>query len=354
MPAEDCVWHCAVVVSVAVVVCCVWARSSSAAVSDPTLHATFYEGHLRPHPRLHAAPSPRRDASPDSEFVYVKRLDEPIAALNGLRARDWVYDRPLIVLHDTDPARDALERLHASRSSCALVYDGAGTLAGVLDLLDVVRCGLRGLLGSAAAPPVRTLIRTCTVAPDTLSLGDLCRHLRAGARHIAIASSTTTTHQIVSQRAVAQALYDIAQSDDCLRRQLTSSSAATAGFVRDVIACDAAGTARAAFVSMATYGITSLPVCDQSHAVGVISATDILYSRHDDARLDENVMEYILHSREDAGVLRNPRCVVSCVPSASLHSVLETMLRTRVHHVYVLDGQKPRGVISFVDILRCV
>jgi predicted transcriptional regulator len=112
--------------------------------------------------------------------------------------------------------------------------------------------------------------------------------------------------------------------------------------------------ARDAFEKMAAYGITSLAIVDENFtAQGVISATDILYVRHDPEHLDLELTAYVSLSRAETGA-REANVVVSCTASDNFKDILRTMLHHNVHHVYVLDDEdRPCGVVSFLDILRC-
>lgn len=289
----------------------------------------------------------------DADFVCVHRPhDNPIEALAGKTAADWVYDRTIITLSENDPAIHALETLHSNKSSCALVYDSTKQrLLGVLDLMDVVRYTLRGV--GEVMPPVRQLLRTCTIASSASSLNDVCAQLRSGARYIAIPGDKPDVHQIVSQRAIAQALFEISSYDQILRRKLDIAVCDLSTPV--IMTCSEDKAARRAFEIMAMYGLVSLPVCNaQGDAVAVISATDILLARSDASVLDTPVVQYIAQSRVGSNNKRPATEVVACVPSDTLYAALTLMLENKVHHIFVLQGGCPTSVVSFVDILRIV
>ena len=112
-------------------------------------------------------------------------------------------------------------------------------------------------------------------------------------------------------------------------------------------------TARKAFQMMATYGITSLPICNtDGSACGVIAASDMLHASNE---LDLSVIEFVEYSRQRA---KNPRAALSivvCEEIDTLDTALSIMLENEVHHIYVLNiKQVPIGVVSFVDVLRCL
>ena len=223
--------------------------------------------------------------------------------------------------------------------------------------MSVGTCARHGTPPDDAPLSLRRLLRTCIIAPLTFSLNDVCRHLRAGSRHIAL-DAVDGTHQIVSQRAIAEALNDIASTDPKLHRTLETRAVNDASSERKIKYCLDTQTAREAFQIMAMYELTSIPICDSEtlSVCGVISATDILVCRKDPIRLlDLVVLSFVERSRSDLAVSRAPTCVVSCRQSNSLLDALKIMLENRVHHVYVLsDTGRAIGVVSFVDILRRV
>ena len=289
---------------------------------------------------------------PVDDFVCVRRYEDAIAPLTHILAADWVYDKPIVTIDENASAFDALASMHASRSSCAIVQSESKELLGVLALFDAVRYMLRG--SHLDGPTARGLLRLCIMAPPTLSLSDVCCHLRSGFRHVAIAKRDGT-HQIVSQRSVARALREFATTDPRILQPLRSSLATSHLPSWGAVMCAAdTWTARTAFESMAAYDVTSLPVCDsEGRALAVISASDILYARTDANRLADNVLAFVAASRASSEHAIPARKVVACTPAQTLEEALETMLDQSVHHIYVLDdGQRPLAVVSFVDILR--
>lgn len=292
------------------------------------------------------------------DFLQVKHYDAGVPALEGRTAGAWCYDKRLVSLHEGVSVSEALEAMHSARVTCALFYGSDGTLLGVFDTPDVVRYLLR-CDTAIQTTSARRVLRQCVVAPAHVSLSEVCKHLRAGLRYVAVCSDSGG-HQIVSQRAVAAALVEASGGDDAgslghvlsdkLVRDVLDES-------RHVVTCADTACAREAFVLMAAYGITSVPVVDHSgHACAVISATDVLYARRDaSARFDLNVLAYLAQSRSDAAVARPVHTIVSCSRDDDVLGVLRLMMHEEVHHVYVLDAYDvPTGVVSFVDLLKCV
>lgn len=286
-------------------------------------------------------------------FVCVKRFSNAIDSLARIAVHEWLYDRPLVRLFEDVNADDAIERIRSEGATCALVYDMEGTLLGVLEMTDIVRHMVSER--RAASEPIRGLLRICTIAPDTFSMDEVCQHLRAGVRHIAVASANGI-HKVVSQRAVAQALHEAASRcstlDAALKKPLCDCNIPS--FNR-VVRAQHTCTAREAFRNLLVHGITSLPVCDATGCVcGVISATDVLQV-DDGLSVDENVCDFVKRSRQRANITRAFGEIVNAGGQTTLGEALRIMLRQKVHHVYVLDDLlRAIGVVSFVDILNNV
>jgi CBS domain-containing protein len=49
--------------------------------------------------------------------------------------------------------------------------------------------------------------------------------------------------------------------------------------------------------------------------------------------------------------MRRP-AVVTVAPDASLLAVMETLVQSKVHRVYVVEHAKPVGVVTITDVLR--
>ena len=273
--------------------------------------------------------------------------------LSDLKASDWVYDRVIVRVRDSVTVREALGEMLAASAACALVYRGS-TLLGVMDTPDIVRHVLRATCLQTQS--VARVLRPCVVASASLTIADVCAHMSGGTRYVAIehTEGTERAHQLVSQRSLARRVFDALDASPRMRRVLESTTPDALPSFGRVITVHEDAPARAAFERMAAYSITSLPLVDAAGATrGVISATDVLYARHDATLLDANVVDFVTASRKDARNARDVECVVSCRPSDDMVIALRIMLHHRVHHVYVLDWDgRPLGVVSFVDILK--
>ena len=266
-------------------------------------------------------------------------------------ASEWTYDRILVRVYDKDTIANALQSMHTTQSDGVLVVDDGGKLLGVIDTLDAVRHLLRAKPSTA-----RNAVRLCTMVKGDTCLDDVYDMLCTGVRRIAI-EHDDGTHQIASQRSLAQALYEIAPyASPALKNAFTTKvRQADLGSRGCVWVVSKSASARRAFELMAAYDISSMPVCDEAErAIGVVSVTDALHAHSDVSLLDEPVLNFLAESRAAAGRAKATDLVVGCSDDDTMWDVLCVMLERRVHHVYVLEDGCPLAVVSFVDILRCL
>lgn len=285
----------------------------------------------------------------DTEFLKIKSYSNDITELKTMKAKDWIYDKEIISVYENMTVNEALESLTKNSGTCALVFDSESVLLGVMDTHDVLTYILRS--SSSMDSSAKKVVRRCVVADGDTSVSEVCKHLCNGLRYIAI--KHLDEYQIVSQRSIVTALYHASKEsekmNDILENTVYSSDIGTMG---SLITCTDTCSAKEAFELMAAYGITSLPIMSGSSVVGVISATDILYSRKNTDHLKENVLKYTEFSRIDAGISRDVSTVVSCAVNDKLATVLHTMMHEKVHHIYVMEGSDLKGVISFLDLLK--
>lgn len=286
----------------------------------------------------------------DNDFLKVKNYNNDISTLKNMKASDWIYDKELINVYENMSVTEALNTLQENSGTCALVYDSQKQLLGVMDTHDVLSYILRSsssLLESSA----KKIVRKCVIADGNISVNEVCKNLCNGFRHIAIKKEDD--YQIVSQRSLVEAIYHVSNENEdlsaILENTVEESGIGTRGIL---ISCKSENTAREAFQLMAAYSITSLPIINNESVCGVISATNVLYSRFDSYHMNLNVLEYIEKSRSEAGVYRDPSTVVSCTLDDTLMTVLQIMMYEKVHHIYILDSERLEGVISFVDLLK--
>jgi CBS domain-containing protein len=288
------------------------------------------------------------DESEDDTFLQIKEYNNEVEILKDSYAGEWCYDKTLIILSDDTTMNQALEKMHDTRSTCALLYT-EGSLMGILDTRDIVRFILRS--SSSMSSSAHKAVRRCIIASSNVSVNEICKHLCSGMRYIAVCS-TNGGHQIVSQRAMVSAIMNEYYANINLSQHLDDTPIPL-NCLKHLVCCNDNETAKKAFELMSAYNITSLPIIDQNgFARGIISATDILYTRKNLESINDSVITFVESSRADANVSRNANCIVSCKKNDTLISVLHTMIHEEVHHVYILEEDIPIGVVSFIDILK--
>lgn len=284
------------------------------------------------------------------DFLQVKIYDNDIDVLNEMKAEDWIYDKDVVKLNESMTVNQALEIMSNTKNTCALLYSNSQTLLGVLDTPDILSFLLR--TSASINSSARQLVRNCIVAPGHVSVNEICRHLCCGTRHIAVYKNYD--YQIVSQRAMVEAIFHAVNNDFVFQNVLSKTiSDVKIGTMKNIISCSDTFTTREAFELMSAYDITSLPILDgEQNVIGVISATDALYTRKDIQMLDKNIMDFMVESRKDADIDRGVDIIVSCNYQDTVIQILTQMMHEKVHHIYLLENNKLKGVISFVDILK--
>jgi CBS domain-containing protein len=130
--------------------------------------------------------------------------------------------------------------------------------------------------------------------------------------------------------------------------------------------------------------ISAAPVVDSSnHVIGMLSARDIARAERFDANEapppvngdrsmvetqtdeleDDSLNELVFFDRADYSPESGGGATVeewmnpdfaAVPPDRTLDEVCRIMLRNRVHHVPVVRGRKLEGIISTIDVVRCV
>eukprot|EP00824_Muranothrix_gubernata_P001978 TRINITY_DN1231_c0_g3_i1.p1 TRINITY_DN1231_c0_g3~~TRINITY_DN1231_c0_g3_i1.p1 ORF type:complete len:322 (-),score=59.93 TRINITY_DN1231_c0_g3_i1:516-1415(-) len=107
-----------------------------------------------------------------------------------------------------------------------------------------------------------------------------------------------------------------------------------------------------AFKLMAQSRVSAVAVVnDTGMLVGNVSAHDVETLHHDFSRLYLSVAQFVSKTRREREHVPD-EVVSTCRPHSTVREVVETMLRTGVHRVYMTDEQaQPLCVISVSDIL---
>jgi CBS domain-containing protein len=119
--------------------------------------------------------------------------------------------------------------------------------------------------------------------------------------------------------------------------------------------------------------IGGVPVVDQGRLVGAVSRSDITRVQVLLSSLDGQVTDELRWDDQADGFQHNERAefqgfrqmldklkvkdamhdqVVTCTPATLIAEVAETMVRQHVHRVIVVEGDRPVGIISSLDLVR--
>jgi acetoin utilization protein AcuB len=110
-------------------------------------------------------------------------------------------------------------------------------------------------------------------------------------------------------------------------------------------------TVEEALVTLADYHISALPVVDsKGRMIGVISSTDLIVAEAEAAHKDT-----LRQLAEDTEVreIMTPR-VLTIRPEADVREAAEHMLYADIHRLFVVEEDRPVGVISASDIAGAV
>lgn len=121
--------------------------------------------------------------------------------------------------------------------------------------------------------------------------------------------------------------------------------------------------------------VSGVPVVDSGRLVGIVSRSDLVRVEELVEALDDEVAGEQWHERETDGFSHSRRegfagfrrrlselkvkdamraQVLTCSPDTPVREVAAEMVRHHVHRIVVVDGQKPVGIVSTLDITALV
>lgn len=121
--------------------------------------------------------------------------------------------------------------------------------------------------------------------------------------------------------------------------------------------------------------VSGVPVVDQGRLVGVVSRSDLVRVEELVEALDAEVSDEALLERETDGFSHSTRegfrgfrrrlnelkvkdamraQVMTCSPETPVTQVAAEMVRHHVHRIVVVEGDKPVGIVSTLDIVGLV
>lgn len=137
-----------------------------------------------------------------------------------------------------------------------------------------------------------------------------------------------------------------------------SSQSTTQSAARTLIySVEEGRTALEAFRTLALSGVHAIGIIGigstgQGRLLYNLSASDLRGITPDTVHLLREPVEVYLERLRESDPTSRPRNLVTCTPDATLIEVMELVLRSRVHRVWVTDQQqRPLGLITLTDIL---
>jgi CBS domain-containing protein len=99
--------------------------------------------------------------------------------------------------------------------------------------------------------------------------------------------------------------------------------------------------------------ISALPVLSPDGTIaGVVSRSDLLHAGRFEAVERDGALALRLPDRVAIDLVTRPPHV--CRPDATLQAAARDMVQNRIHRIFVVDGDRPVGVISTLDIVKAV
>jgi CBS domain-containing protein len=139
----------------------------------------------------------------------------------------------------------------------------------------------------------------------------------------------------------------------------TPSSASKSAVKSLIYSIEEGKTALEAFRALAVSGVHAIGIVgsgslggggDGQRLLYNLSASDLRGITPDTVHLLREPVEVFLTRVQESDPTR-PKNLVTCSPDTTLIEVMKLVLRSRVHRVWVLDHQRPVGLITLTDIL---
>lgn len=282
----------------------------------------------------------------------------------NMTAADLMYDRVFAKISRDTSAIEALGLLSQHRTSCLCVEDEEGKLRGIVDITDVTSFLTQSIVGTAQ--PIRGILRHCAFVKGSMPLNSVVSVMQRGWTYVAVEGAEGEYYDIVSQGLVLRYIHShLKVMEDNMPSELHQTiQDVFAEKYTEVTCVSEQSTSRHAFNTMLSSGgrcilVTEDGRCDTAPK-GVLSMSDIkVLSKccDDQTRIDSllsmPVLSFVETSRSEVGVSRPSSDIVRCAPTSSLMDVLDAMVLSDVHNVYVIDDEtKPIGIISTSDLLR--
>lgn len=280
----------------------------------------------------------------ESELVFktFEHIPMPLSALNEIKVSSVEYDKFVLTFNEESTIGEVLLELAAHKCSSAIVTRCNVELYGILDTTDIATYILEQ--GFDTKTPVTKYVRKLAYVYPNASFTEVAHYLKSGLRYIIVKGYMK--HDIISQGSLLRYLYT---QHHRVTESVLHQSIEQSGICKHqkVISINESDPVRDAFALMLSKNITSLPLMDEDKCCGILSMSDIrlLSLSTNNVVLKQSCSEYVK--------ARTWSRVISCTPKDSLMHVLQLMIETSVHHIYVMDADEQLvGIVSYIDVIR--
>jgi len=307
--------------------------------------------------------------------------------LQGLTVADLPKKEKLVTVKWMDSLADSFQKLFQANISSAPVLKEDQSVAGLIDLVDVVIFAIAvcktsqdlvkafgfdmkpGMDVDFTTMPsllptdeleslsMHGLTLDCTLLVSNFSKMNPLRTISPDSSLVELVTVLSKHHRVVVLDDNNKLVNYITQSDllKFLHKNnlFTSVSLKSVGMDSSkVISISPEQRVIEGFKLMTEQKISSVAVLDKDQKlIGHLSAKDI---RAISATADDLIRLYQPYQQFLVSTPLPPSSYIACTPSTTLESLVGDMVAKGVHHAYVMEGERVNGVMSIGDLLRLV
>eukprot|EP00291_Cryptomonas_curvata_P021316 CAMPEP_0172161590 /NCGR_PEP_ID=MMETSP1050-20130122/6209_1 /TAXON_ID=233186 /ORGANISM="Cryptomonas curvata, Strain CCAP979/52" /LENGTH=353 /DNA_ID=CAMNT_0012831503 /DNA_START=67 /DNA_END=1125 /DNA_ORIENTATION=+ len=226
----------------------------------------------------------------------------------------------------------------------------AQKLAQVKNLVEYIN-----VVGSKSTLADLARKRTFHILKPTATLVDIAKALSSGSHIVGVTGGPESTgglSKVITQGALFKFLVPHLQAASVPVHQLMRTP---------VVAVSSRTTALKSFEILVRKGISGLPVVDKDGAIIHNTSTSdvkiLMTANVDDGELsiDSSIEDFLVKLRSRKPSLKTKVPVATCAQTDEVSSVVNKLIKTGFHRVWVVDKKKkPIGVISISDLFRFI
>jgi len=267
----------------------------------------------------------------------------------------------LITANLSDTLQTGLERLHTNNILSLPVLNDESKIAGIVSVLDIASfigsqldasCSKRDILKIPLSSVVACHLegRALHVFKPTEKIEDLFPYFGSGVHRVLVEHAEGYSN--LSQTDVLEYLWK--HPEPCCVHLQNKTLEELGLHKKRVISVDATIPAITAIQKLSETNVSALAIIDEDgKLVANLSASDLrgLSSQHVD-RLALNVLEFLEKPcQEGATHLKEP---ISVCPKTKFGDCISKMVQEHVHRVWVMEEQKPVGIVSMSDVFTVI